>query len=123
MKVDMDLSGPSGKMWEFHMKYHNLPVEYAMEIASTARALMNLVKTTGGGAAQGDRTYEVKFSYDADEATPKAIPPDVSELFKGSAHAKNLLYSQAVEIQDAGVTLLQKLQQSAHMEIQSGQRK
>lgn len=120
MKLSLDLRGPNGRMWDLEMSYHNLPPEYVMEVVSTARAYANYISTLAGGAASGDKKYSVKFSYGA-EAQPKTTP--FSDIMKGDAEADNLLYSQAVAIQDAGIELLQKLQAGAHMEIASGQRK
>jgi hypothetical protein len=121
MKISFDLSGPSGKMFEFDMKYHNLPPEYALEIASTARAFLNFINNTAGDAAGQDRSYSVSFSYDAEGKAPKV--PEYEELFKGKTRKDSLLYSQAAGLQNAGIELMTKLMQGAEMEIKSGQRK
>jgi len=123
MKLTLELSGPHGKMWDLDMKYHKLPPEYAMEIASVARSYVSYIAGIAGGASSEDPSYEVKFKFDAEEAGPKKVPAEFGDLYSGSANADNLLYSQAVEIQDAGIELLKKLQDGAHMEIKSGQRK
>jgi hypothetical protein len=123
MKISLELSGPAGKMWTLEMRYHALPPEYLLEIASTCRSYLTYITNTPGGAASGDRQYTIEFAYQADERGPKAaVPPEYAALFTGAAEAEHLLYSQAVAIQDAGIELLQKLQQGAHMEITSGQR-
>lgn len=125
MKVTFELNGPKGQMFDFAMKYHKLSAEYAMEIASVARAYANLVANTAGQAAGNDLKYTVEFRYQADDA-PKG-DPEYEKVFKADVRADNLLYSQVAHpngtgLQDQGILLLQKLMQGAHMEVASGQR-
>ena len=117
MKISLDLDGPHGKMWELAMTYHKLPEVYAWEIASVAVALASYIEHTVGGATDEAAAYSVAF-----HCVPEGAEPKLPEGVKGQVKADRLLYSQAVAIQDAGIQLLEKLQQSAHMEIASGQR-
>lgn len=124
MKVTFELNGPQGQMFDFAMKYHRLSPEYAMEIASTARAYANLVENTAGNAAGDDAKYSVEFRFQSDDAPPG----EWAKMFKADARADNLQYSQVAHpdgtgLQDRGLLLLQKLMQGAHMEVASGQRK
>jgi hypothetical protein len=134
MRVDMELrhgdeaskgKGKAGLMWELHMKYYALPVPYALEIVGLAASLANFVSLCAGGAASGDLSYVVTFSYDADESSPKGLSPgsDLAKLFKGEAEATGLLYSQALELQGAGIQLLERLHESGLVEVKAGQRK
>src|SRR5262245_25885246 len=123
MELKAKLSGPQGDMWGFSMYYKNLPPEYVLEIAGAARAYYNLLKNTAGGSGGNDRQYTFEFEYDAKESAPKSLPPDYSELFKGKVKNDDLLYSQAADVQNAGIRLLQRLMEGAEMEIKSGQRK
>ena len=122
MKVSIDLSGPNGRMWELDMKYSRLPPEYAAEIASCARSYAHYIENLPGGAGAGP-AYSVEFKYEADGEELAGVAAPMADVFKGKAAKKGLLYSQAVQVQDAGIELLSKLQQGAHMEIKSGQRK
>lgn len=122
MKIQASYSGPDGRTdWKFEMEYEDLPPEYVLEIASTARAFLNFVKNLAGGAASSDRAYTFEFNYKADDKAPKAAG-EYDELLKGSVKAANLLYSQVVEAQKAGIELQTRLLQGAEMEIKSGQR-
>ena len=113
MKISLDLTGPSNKkMWEFDMKYHDLPEPYMWEIAGPAAAFANYIATLAGGAASGDPAYRIAFAYKGDAGQPS-----------GEGKASNLLYSQAVEVQEAGAKLLLQLLVGAKLEIASGQRK
>lgn len=114
MKVSLDLSGPSGKMWSFDMEYHRLPPEYAGEVGAAASAFAAYLNNLTGGASNDDPKYSMKFSYKGEGDGP---------LAKGQGNASGLLYSEAVGAQKAGIKLLEKLLLGADMEIASGQRK
>lgn len=122
MKVSIDLTGPNGKMWELDMRYQRLPPEYVAEIASVARSYAAYIENTPAGAGQGP-SYSVAFKYEAEGEELEGVAAPMAAVFKGSAARRGLLYSQAVEVQDAGIALLTQLQQGAHREIKSGQRK
>lgn len=122
MKVSIDLSGPNGKMWELDMKYHSLPPEYAAEIASVAKSYASFIDNLAAGGGQGP-SYAVVFKYEAEGDELAGVSAPMAAIFKGGGQRKGLLYSQAVEVQDAGIKLLEQLQQGAHREIKSGQRK
>lgn len=123
MKVSIDLNGPNGKMWELDMKYHMLPPAYVMEIATVGQSYAFYIENLPGGAGAQTPAYSVTFTYEAEGEELQGLSGEMLKVVKGKATAKNLLYSQAVQVQDAGIELLQKLQQGAHMEIKSGQRK
>jgi hypothetical protein len=123
MKVSIDLSGPNGKMWELDMKYHNLPANYAMEIAAVAQSYGFYIDNMAGEGGTQTPSYSVAFKYEAEGAETQGVSGEFAKVLKGSHKKENLLYSQAVQVQDAGIELLQKLQTGAHMEIKSGQRK
>lgn len=114
MKLDLDLSGPNGKMWDLTMRYYRLPEPYAWEVGSAALSLSSYIENIVGGAAADDKAYIVTFKVVTEGSEPKGAEQAVT--------ADRLLYSQAIAIQDAGIKLLERLQQSAHMEIASGQR-
>ena len=99
------------------MTYHKLPEVYAWEIASTAVALAGSSSTRWAGRRTRRRRIASRST-----ASREGVEPKLPEGVKGQVKADRLLYSQAVAIQDAGIQLLEKLQQSAHMEIASGQR-
>lgn len=122
MKVSIDLSGPNGKMWELDMKYSRLPPEYAAEIAAVARSYAAYIENAPAGAGQGP-SYSVAFKYEAEGEELEGVAAPMAAVFKGAASRRGLLYSQAIEVQDAGIALLTQLQQGAHREIRSGQRK
>lgn len=122
MKVSLDIAGPQGKMWDFDMNYHRLPLEYATQIGLTARSFASYIEHLAGGANQGDKAYVVRFKYEADGDAVRAAG-EVGGLLKGSATSRSLLYSEAVGVQDAGIKLLQDLLEGARMEIASGERK
>lgn len=117
MKLSLELTGPAGKMWDNVSTYYNLPEIYAWEIASVAVALASYIENTAGNATGDEKAYTVSFKVQAEGKEPK-LPENVPHTVK----AEHLLYSQAVDIQDQGLALLLKLQQSAHMEIKSGLR-
>lgn len=123
MKVSIDLSGPDGKMWELDMRYHRLPPAYAAEIATVAQSYAFYIENLAGQAGTQTPAYTVAFKYDAEGEEMAGVSAPMASVFKGAARKDNLLYSQAVQVQDAGIELLQKLQTGAHMEIKSGQRK
>ena len=123
MKVSLDLSGPSGKMWSLDMEYLRLPPEYVSEIAAVAKSYEFYVENLPGGASAGTPSYAVTFRYQAEGEELEGVSGKAAGTYKGNASKKNLLYSQAIEVQDAGIALLTQLQQGAHREIKSGQRK
>ena len=123
MKVSMDLVGPSGKMWEFDMTYHRLPPEYVAEIAAVAKSFEYYIQNMASGASTGTPSYGVTFKYQAEGDELEGISGKAADMYKGQAVKKNLLYSEAVGLQDAGIVLMQQLQAGAHREIASGQRK
>lgn len=123
MKVSMDLHGPSGKMWEFDMTYHRLPPEYVSEIAAVAKSFEYYVENMQGSAGSASPAYTVTFKFQAEGEELEGISGKAAGTYKGQAAKKNLLYSQAVGLQDAGLKLLEQLQAGAHREIVSGQRK
>ena len=123
MKVALDLQGPSGKMWSLDMEYHRLPPEYVAEIAAVAKSYEYYIENRAGGASTGTPAYSVTFRYQAEGDELEGVSGKAADTYKGHAAKKNLLYSQAIEVQDAGVLLLQQLQAGAHREIKSGQRK
>lgn len=104
------------------MDYERLPAEYAMEIASAARALTSFIELTAGAAVGQDPAYTMSFSYKADTAI---IPRDdrYKDLFAGKASTGKLLYSQATEFQKAGAHLLLRMIEAQEMEIKAGMRK
>lgn len=122
MKVSLDLHGPSGRMWSLDMTYERLPPEYVSEIASAAKSYEHFIENLPGSAGSGP-AYSVTFKFAAEGEELEGVSGKVAETYKGTAAKKNLLYSQAVQIQDAGIALLQQLQAGAHREIKSGQRK
>jgi hypothetical protein len=123
VKVSIDLSGPNGKMWELDMRYHRLPANYAAEVATVASSYAYYIENLAGEAGTATPAYSVAFKYEAEGDELEGLSGEPAKLYKGSARKGNLLYSQAVQVQDAGIELLQKLQTGAHMEIKSGQRK
>lgn len=123
MKVSMDLTGPGGKMWEFDMTYYKLPPEYVAEIAAVAKSFEYFISNLPGEAASGAPSYGVTFAYKAEGDELDGISGKAADTYKGAAAKKNLLYSQAVGLQDAGIKLMEQLQAGAHREIASGQRK
>ena len=125
MKVSIDLTGPAGKMWELDMKYQNLPPEYVSEIAAVAQSYGVFIKNLPGGAASQEPAYSVVFRYEAEGEELKGVAEPMLSVFKPKEpfRATRLLYSQAIQVQDAGILLLQQLQAGAHREIASGQRK
>lgn len=109
MKVKLEVTkagerGPQGKFWEFEMQYHNLPEVYEGEVKGAASAFAAYIGNMKGGAGQL-KAYKVEFQYDG-----------------GKGEADQLLYSQMVEVQKAGIKLMEKLLLGAEMEIASGQR-
>ena len=128
MKVKMRLEGPVGEggaieeMWGFDMFYKRLRPEGLMEITSACRAMRHFVHSFDGDAAGDDPQYTVSFEYAADDALVPRVQ-GWEELFVGEAVADELLYSQAAEMQNAGLALLKKLMSTAEMEIKSGQRR
>jgi hypothetical protein len=109
MKVKLEITksgerGPAGKFWDFEMNYYNLPEVYEGEIKGAASAFAAFIKNTKGGAGQL-KAYKAEFEYDG-----------------GKGEADQLLYSQAVAMQEAGIQLMEKLLLGAKMEIASGQR-
>jgi hypothetical protein len=112
-------------MWELQMKYYGLPLPYVLETVSLAASFANLVALSAGGATSDDPAYTVTFSYDAEDHSPKGLPPgsDLAKLFKGEAEATQLLYSQALDLQGAGIQLLERLRSSGVVEVTAGQRK
>ena len=111
MKVSLDVRGPdNSKFWNFDMEYHDLPEAYVGEVAGAASALASYVKNIKGNAGQL-KAYSAKFKYQAE-----------GRGAKGEAEATQLLYSQMVAIQKAGLQLMEKLLLGADMEIASGQR-
>lgn len=135
MKVDLVLSGPEGQMWDFTMNYHRLPAHYAMEMATLAASYASLIDNSPGSATTGDKMYSVEFKVTGPDVPEVPKPPatgtpapSTGESVGGQkggivAKAERLLYSQAVALQDAGIKLLGQLQEGAHNEIKSGQRK
>lgn len=123
MKVSLDLQGPNGKMWELDMKYHNLPAAYVMEIVAVAQSYAFYIENTGGEAGTSQPSYSVSFSCEAEGEELQGLSGEAAKVAKSKSTAKNLAYSQAIGLQDAGIALLQQLQAGAHREIKSGQRK
>ena len=124
MKVSIDLAGPNGKMWELDMKYHNLPAPYVMEIAAVAQSYAFYIENLPGNAGSQTPAYSVMFKCEAEGEELTGLSGEALAVAKGRPVRKqNLLYSQAIEVQDAGILLLQQLQAGAHREIKSGQRK
>jgi hypothetical protein len=123
MKVSIDLNGPDGKMWELDMKYHRLPANYAMEVATVAQSYGFYIDNLAGQGGTQTPSYSVTFRYEAEGEELQGVTGEYAKLLKGTHRKDNLLYSQAVGVQDAGIELLMKLQTGAHMEIKSGQRK
>jgi hypothetical protein len=122
MKVALNLSGPGGAMFEFDMKYHRLPPEYVAEIAAVAKSYASFIENAATEAGSGP-SYAVTFSYEAEGEELEGTSGAMAAVLKGKVAKRGLLYSKAVELQDAGVLLLQQLQTGAHREIKSGQRK
>jgi hypothetical protein len=117
LKVDLVAEGADQFYWDFSMTYgKGKPVNATVtsQIAAAATSYAALVANTAGGAAAGDPTYTVKFSMKGPELPGHAA-------IEGSAG--DLLYSDMVTLQDAGLELLRQLNTHAHNEIKSGQRK
>lgn len=125
MKVSIDLTGPNGKMWELDMQYHKLPPEYVAEIAAVAQSYAVYIKNLPGQAGSQEPSYAVSFKYEAEGEELKGVAEPLLSVYKPKEafRAVRLLYSQAIEVQDAGIALLTQLQAGAHREIKSGQRK
>lgn len=128
MKVSFKLEGPVGEggaqdeMMAFDLRYKHLRPSGLMEIASACLAMRQFIHTYDGDASGDDPAYTVTFGYQADAgAAPKL--PGWEELFSGDVTCDELLYSQACQMQNAGLALLQKLMSTAEMEIKSGMRK
>ena len=125
MKVSMDLTGPGGKMWELDMRYHRLPPEYVAEIAAVAQSYAVYIKNLPGAAGSSEPSYSMTFRYEAEGDELQGISEPTLSIYRPreAFRAVRLLYSQAIEVQDAGIKLLEQLQAGAHREIKSGQRK
>ena len=125
MKIEMDLRSDRRVMWELKMEYHDLPPEYAQEIAAAAENLKSYIahlrgnaREVMGVAAQAPpRAYQMRFSFKAEHA-PEGAPG----RWSGEAEATDLLYSQALDCQEAGAELLKRLIESGRLEVASGQR-
>lgn len=127
MKVEMVIEGTAPRennfYWDFTMNYGKqgtkLNPVYAVQIADLGSTYAAFINNKAGGAASGDPTYSAKF---------KITGADVPETFaaggKGIAgEANDLLYSDAVAIQNDGIKLLAQLNVFAEYEIKAGKRK
>jgi hypothetical protein len=128
MKVELVIEGTNpeadGFYWDFTMNYgkpggaKKLKPAYAVEIATVAESYAALVSKQAGGAAAGDPAYKVSFKVSGPEvATPKGGKAEIT------GQTSDLLYSEMVKLQDAGLGLLGQLNVGAHNEIAAGQRK
>lgn len=130
LTMRMDLYGPKGRMWGFTQDYENLPPRYLFEITTLCGSYLEYLRglaTTG--KAQHDATapgqslpagleYRIDFKYQSDIL----LPPPFDDLFSGEVGVPYLMYSVAVQAQKAGVALLNRLLESAEIEIKAGQR-
>ena len=93
---------------------------YAVQIADLASNYAGLVSKTAGSAAAGDPTYKYSF---------KLTGPDLPDAYKAGGKLKvegeagDLLYSEGVALQNAGIKLLAQLNVFAEYEIKAGKRK
>ena len=148
MNAVMSLTGPAGKMWEHKEAWFKMPPRYLFEVASTCGSLLSYIRTlatTGreaegppdwtGGAPQAAPSpaqapppstaknppgmdYMIEFTY----TCSVELPPPFDDLFNGEVGVPYLRFSQAVEAWRAGVGLLNRLVESAEIEIKAGQR-
>ena len=147
MHVEMFLIGPGGKMWEHRSGYFKMPPRYLFEVASTCGSLLSYIRTlaTTGREAEGppDWTggpprataappsappsaaknppgmdYMIEFKY----TCSVELPPPFDDLFNGEVGVPYLTFTQAVKAWRAGVGLLNRLVESAEIEIKAGQR-
>jgi hypothetical protein len=129
MKVELVIEGTNAEAddfyWDFTMNYgkpdgsKKLKPAHAVEIGTVAESYAALISKQAGGAAAGDPAYKVSFKVSGpDVATPKS--GGKAEI---TGQTSDLLYSEMVKLQDAGLGLLGQLNVPAHNEIASGQRK
>lgn len=138
LSMRMDLYGPRGRMWGFTQDYENLPPAYLFEITTLCRSYLEYLRglaTTGraaheaeqptarvGGAQTGQLPVGLEYRIDFKFQSDVLLPPPFDELFEGEVGVPYLMYSVAVKAQKAGVQLLNRLLESAEIEIASGQR-
>lgn len=124
MKVSMQILGANRKKyWNFNMEYDNLSPQYAVEVAGPAKSFAAAIDNTAGEATGDDPAYTVLFEFEVDQNLMRGMPEPFAAVFKHKAKSENLRFSQAVGFQDAGLQLLLQLNQGAHREIASGERK
>lgn len=149
MTVVMTLLGPAGKMWSHKSEYLKLPPRYLFEVASTCGSLLSYIRTlaTTGRSSEGppdwtggaprvapapppdkagvadprnppgmDYTIEFKYTCSVE------LPPPFDDIFNGEVGVPYLRFTQAVEAWRAGVSMLNRLVESAEIEIKAGQR-
>jgi hypothetical protein len=144
MTVQMTLFGPRGKMWDQTSEYLKLPPRYLFEVASVCGSLLSYIRGLGATGRVGDGPtdwtggppdaelpspepaaappgleYSVEFRY----ACSLELPPPFHDLFNAEVGVPYLRFSQAVAAWRAGVGALNRLVESAEIEIAAGQRR
>jgi hypothetical protein len=114
VKIDLNLSGPKGNMWDDVITYHNLGDVYSMEIGAAVLNLASYIENITGGATDSEPSYTFTLKSVVEDAEPKAAAKSVK--------ADRLLYSQALAIQRAGNQIQLRLIESGEMEVASGLR-
>jgi hypothetical protein len=97
VKIDLNLSGPKGNMWDNAITYHNLGDVYSMEVGAAVLNLASYIENITGGAGDSEPSYTFSLKCVGEVNEPKAATKSVK--------ADRLLYSQALDIQMAGAQL------------------